>query len=224
MNDFMRTLLLAAFLLAACARSIAGDDERVLFTENFEAKLDSGWSWLREAPGGWKIERNSLLIRTSEGGLWMKDNNNRNILQRPAPVVKEGRLAIEVRVENDPTGPYEHAGLLCYYDDDNYALLCREKVGGKPIIQLVNEIEGKPKVGFAERPWPDGVVWFRMEMSPGKVRGLFRARPEDAWQLLGECDLPAKGEARLSLTTGYAQAKEEHWSRFSNFRIIHVAR
>src|ERR1700736_3311231 len=106
MNAFTRNLLLAAFLLAACERSIAGEDERVLFTENFETKLDSGWSWLREAPEAWKIERNSFFIRTSEGGLWMKHNNNRNILQRPAPVVKEGRLAIEVRVENEPTGPY----------------------------------------------------------------------------------------------------------------------
>src|SRR4029078_5233141 len=123
MNCFRQSTVFTAALLAACLQSIAGHPEQVLFTDDFQGKPDAAWSWLRADPEGWRVEQNALLIRTSTGGLWMKDNNNRNLLLRSLRAVKEGAVAFEVRVECEPTNAYEHAGLLCYYDDDNCALL-----------------------------------------------------------------------------------------------------
>ena len=80
----------------------------------------------------------SLLIRTSTGELWRQDNDNHNILPRKPPEAKDGGLAVEVLVENQPTNAYEHAGLVWYYDDDNYAMLNKENVG-KSSVQLVSE-------------------------------------------------------------------------------------
>ena len=58
-----------------------------------------------------------------------------------------------------------------------------------------------------------------MEVSAGKIRGQYRAADKDAWQTLGQSDIPAKGEPRIGLITGYAAKNVEHFTRFSGFRI-----
>jgi regulation of enolase protein 1 (concanavalin A-like superfamily) len=179
---------------------------------------------VREDDKAWKLDKKILVMRTSTGGLWQKDNNTRNILVRKPPEVKDGGLATEVFVENEPTNAYEHAGLVWYYDDDNYVILVKEKVGDKQLVQLVPEKEAKPKVGFAEKPYQGKTVWLRMEVSGGKVRGRFRATEKDEWQTLGECELPVKGEAKIGLLTGYAAKDADHTVRFSGFRIVQTAK
>jgi regulation of enolase protein 1 (concanavalin A-like superfamily) len=213
-------LLLAVVLLGVLGPLTAADKEQVLFTEPFDGKLAPGWSWVREDAKAWKIDNGALLIRTSTGGLWQKDNNNHNLLLRTPPEIKEGGLAVEVQVENEPTNAFEHAGLVWYSDDDSYVMLNKEKVGGNQVVQLVLEKEAKPKVGFAEKPYEGKTVWLRLEVTGGKARGLYRATPKDDWQALGQCDLPAKGAARVGLITGYGPKDAEHWSRFSGFRIL----
>jgi hypothetical protein len=106
-------------------------------------------------------------------------------------------------------------------DDDNHVDLLKEKVAKNVVIQLVSETQGRPKVGFAEKPYPEKAVWLRMEIADGKARGLFRPSDKSDWQALGECDLPpAKGEVRVGLMTGYAVKDSEHVARFSSFRIL----
>jgi regulation of enolase protein 1 (concanavalin A-like superfamily) len=212
-----------AVLLAAALAPAAADKDAALFAEPFDGKLGDGWSWVREDAKLWKIDKGALLIRTSTGGLWMKDNNTRNLLLRKPPEVKEGGYAVEVQVENEPSNAYEHAGLVWYDDDDNYVTLVKEKVGDRQLVQLVPEKEGKPKVGFAEKAYAGKSVWLRLEVSGGKARGRFRATEKDEWQTLGECDLPSRSEARVGLLTGYAARDAEHWSRFSGFRILPAA-
>jgi regulation of enolase protein 1 (concanavalin A-like superfamily) len=221
-NSWFR-LLMAALLAALLGTVVAADEkdkEKLLFEDKFGEKLADSWSWVREDPRAWKLEKGSLLIRTSTGGLWMKDNNCQNILLCTPPEVKEGGFAVEVLVENEPSNAFEHAGLTLYYDDDHYASLLKEKVGNKQLVQLVSETQGKPKVGFAEKAYEGKSVWLRMVVSGGKVRGLFRATDKDDWQLLGQCDLPGEGAARIGLLTGYAAKNAEHWSRFSSFRLL----
>jgi regulation of enolase protein 1 (concanavalin A-like superfamily) len=206
-------------VLAAVAQAGADEKEKVVFTEPFADKLDKGWSWVREDAKAWRIGKGVLVIKTSEGSLWQKQNNNRNILVRPLPQAKE-RVAVEVLVENEPTNGFEHAGLVWYGDDDNYVALLREKLGAKVEVQLVAEYDGKPKVGFAQKPFEPKTVWLRMEFKDGKAKGLCRASEKDEWQALGQCDLPMKGEPRIGLITGYAPKTPEHEARFSKFRIL----
>ncbi len=62
---------LVVFILLAMA-SVVSAEEKILFTEPFADKLADGWTWLREDPQAWRLEKGALVIRTSRGGLWMK--------------------------------------------------------------------------------------------------------------------------------------------------------
>ncbi len=209
------TIALVTFVLAG-ARP---DDDPASFTEPFDRALAPGWSWLREDAKAWKIDKGALLIRTSTGSLWQKDNNTKNLLLRKPPKAKDGTLIVEVHVENEPTNAFEHAGLVWYYDDDNYVILVREKVGKQPIVQLVSETKGRPKVGFAEKPFAPKRVSLRLEIAGGKAKGMYRATDKDEWQTLGQCELPVKGMPRVGLITGYAPKGKEHWARFDHFSL-----
>jgi regulation of enolase protein 1 (concanavalin A-like superfamily) len=217
-------LLVAVLLGGSLGPAVADEKEPVLFTEPFDGRLDTGWSWVREDPKAWRLDKGALVVRTSTGALWQKENNNRNLLLRMPPEAKEGRLAVEVQVENEPSGAFEHAGLVWYYDDDSYVMLNKERVGSRQVVQLVSEKESRPKVGFAEKAYDGKTVWLRLEVFGGKARGLFRATEKDDWQALGQCDLPGRGEARVGLITGYGPKDAEHWSRFRNFRIVQGVR
>jgi regulation of enolase protein 1 (concanavalin A-like superfamily) len=189
----------------------------VVFVENFAGPLGAGWSWVREDPKAWQLAHGALVVRTSTGALWQKDNNTRNLLLRTPPA---GEVAVEVLVENEPSAAFEHAGLVWYYDDDNYVVLLKEKVGAKVIVQLVSEKEGRPKVGFAEKVYEAKTVWLRLEVAGTTITGKFRASTKDAWQTLGQDKLPVKGEARVGLITGYGPKNAEHFARFRDFRIL----
>jgi hypothetical protein len=98
------------------AADTTNETERVLFEENFTAPPGQGWSWLREIPNHWKVDkdRQELLIRP----VW-SEGNLKNLLLRTAPEVKERPLAIEVHVDHEAAGDYEYSGLIWYYDDQN---------------------------------------------------------------------------------------------------------
>lgn len=197
-------------------------EEKVSFKESFSGELGKGWSWVREDAKAWRIDKGVLQIRTSTGSLWQNENNNHNLLLRRPPEEKAQGFAFEVHVENEPSNGFEHAGLVWYVDDDNYVALLKEKLG-KTVVQLVSETNGRPKVGFAEKGYQEKAVWLRMEIHDGKARGLFRTTDKDEWQALGQCDLPpAKGEVRIGLMTGYAAKNAEHFSRFSDFRVLQL--
>ncbi len=68
---------------------VASAQEKTLFAEPFAEKLADGWTWLREDPKGWRLEKGTLIVRTAQGGLWMKDNGGSNILLRTPPMVKK---------------------------------------------------------------------------------------------------------------------------------------
>lgn len=218
MKRFVCVLLFQ--LVIAIVPAIAQEKEQTAFTEPFDGTLAKGWSWVREDAKAWRLDKGSLVVKTSTGSLWQQQNNNRNILLRALPDAKNKRVAVEALVENEPTNGFEHAGLVWYCDDDNYVALLREKLGAKVEVQLVSETNAKPKVGFAQKPFEPKTVWLRMELSGGKAKGLFRASEKDNWQVLGQCDLPLKGEPRVGLITGYAPQKSDHESRFSKFRIL----
>ena len=203
----------------------AREKEQVVFTEPFDgASSPKGWSWLREDPKAWRLEKNALVIKTSTGSLWQQQNNNRNILLRALPDAKDQRVAVEALVENEPTNEFEHAGLVWYCDDDNYVALLREKLGAKVEVQLVSETNGKPKVGFAQKPFEpkNGLAAHGVVGRQGE-----RALPLRPRRTIGrcwwQCDLPVKGQPSVGLITGYAPAKSDHESRFRQFRILAAA-
>lgn len=213
------SLLLLLLVLASVAG--AGEKEKPLFTETFTDKLADGWTWVREDPKGWRLDKGTLVVRTSAGGLWMKDNNGGNILLRTPPKMQKGKLAVEVLVDIEPTNQYENAGLIWYYDDDNYVIMVKEKIDKDVLVQLVAEQDGKPKAGFHKK-FEGKSVWVRMEVEGDKITGRYRASSKDDWITVGQCGLPVRGEPKVGLTTAYAARDAMHFTRFSNFRIVQI--
>ena len=150
------------------------------------------------------------------------ENGGGNLPLRTPPEVKQGKLAVEVLVDIEPTNAFENAGLIWYYDDDNYVILVKEKIGPDVHVQLVSEKDARLAAGLSQK-FNDGKnVWFRMEVEGGKISGYYRTSAQDEWLKLGQCDLPVHGEPQVGLTTAYAPNDAEHFTRFSNFRMVQI--
>jgi hypothetical protein len=214
--------LVPLILLVLAPVASAGDQEKTLFTEPFAEKLADGWTWLREDPKGWRLDKGTLIVRTATGGLWRKDNGGSNILLRTPPKVKDGKLAVEVLVDIQPTNAYENAGLIWYYDDDNYTILVKEKIGNDVLVHLFSERDAKPGTAFHKKFNERNDGWFRMEVEPGKLSGHYRTSSKEEWLKLGQCDLPLRGEPKIGLTTAYSAKDADHFTRFSNFRMLQI--
>jgi len=76
----------------------------------FAVPLESGWSWSREEPKGWKVDDGSLLILTLPGHVFAKYNDARNVLLRSAPDAAQP-WSVEVFVESRPRTQVEEATL-----------------------------------------------------------------------------------------------------------------
>jgi hypothetical protein len=197
--------------------------ENVIFEDDFAVKLGDGWSWVKEDPENWRIESGKLQIRPRGGSSWAGSTDGKNYLVRKPPEVKGGELVIEVFAEIKPTQPFEHAGLMWYYDDDNYVTINKELFGGKNEVLFVIEKAraGRPPYGEISYK-PDG-IWLRLRIAGSKVIGEYRATPEDQWQAAGSRELEFEGEPRICLHAGYSPKNDpDRWASFSHFRILQV--
>ena len=229
-----RSLLFAAIaagVLLAIAHGApgAGDGprERVLFEDQFNGKLGDGWSWLYEDKENWRIEGGKLQIRATGGASFMKEHDGKNYLLRTPPDVKTGELSVEAFVENKPTSQYEHAGLMWFYDDDNFVCLNKECFGGKASIICFVEKDGipVPKKEKTDIPYEAEGVWMRFRVNGKHIVGECRAVPTDPWREVGNGELPVKGPPTVGFHAGYAPKKElNRWESFSHFKIAELAK
>lgn len=217
----MKQLLLAAMLgvQATQVRADQPPNEKVLYEEQFTEKLGEGWSWIREDSKGWRIDNGALVLRTLPGHLFGNYNNARNVLLRTLPKT-EHPLAIEVRVESDPKVQYEHAGVVWYLDDDNFVSLFQEFLGGKVMLQMVTEKEGKARSIVAEHGAKG--VWMRLLMSAGSITSQYRLSEKESWRDVGQGEIPTKVSARVGITAGGAPKEAERDVRFRSFRILEI--
>lgn len=221
---FPLVLLLMLGSGAGRVRSADLPREKVLFEENFTDPPGKDWSWLRELPQHWKIDkdRHELLISP----VWA-EGNLKNIPLWTIPDLKDGSLAIEVHLDHVPTGEYEYAGLILYFDDNNYVAIRKGPHGDDGrILTLLQR-----KAGVQDRPpsskdliFNEPVVDLRMVIAGGKAQGWYRASSTDQWQSLGEVDLPGTGPAKVGFRTGNGDGPKPSWARFSKFRILHLDR
>ena len=113
-------LLLCAVLALAVSPSLHAQ-----FSDEFDQDaLDSGWSWLRESPANWRLGSDALTIWTETGALnGTSYNNVRNLLVQPLGDVD--RFMIDTEVRFSPYFTLRNAGLVYYFDDDNYIRVSR---------------------------------------------------------------------------------------------------
>ena len=216
-------------LFAAGALSLSGADnaEKALFEDTFSGELDKDWSWVRESPKNWKLdkEKKELLIHAMPGVSLFGSHSLTNILLREPPAAKDAALAFEVHINHQPTNGYETSGLIWYIDDDNFVTLVKELIDGKFQMILGRKKAGKNEVGGNKTaPYDKDDADMRLIVSGIKVEGQYRAADSDKWQSLGALDVPNDSKARIGLRAGYGPKDKENWARFSKFRIVPVAK
>jgi beta-xylosidase len=207
--------------VAWTARAADLPGEKVLFEENFADASGKDWTWLREIPNHWKIdkERKELLISP----VW-SEGNMKNIPLWTVPDVKTGSLAIEVHIEHEPTGDYEYAGLIWYIDDKNYVAIRNGPHGedGKVMWVMrckVGKVESPSKVTYNAQS-----VDLRMVITGAKAEGLYRPSSADEWHSMGEVEMPNGDPAKVGFRTGNGDGPKPSWAHFSKFRILQLDR
>ena len=219
----MRILFYSVVLTLAVVfgtRTSAADAPKVLFEDKFSDHLEPGWQWIRERPDAWRIVNGALVIDTLPGSYWERQNNSQNTLVRPAPVSLKDGFIVEVLLDNEPMGQYEHAGLICYFDGLNTICFNKEFIG-KSLVLMAAEQDGKPIFNGPYKECPEGEIWLRLIIRGSKVTGQFRSSESEPWQTVGERTLPTSTkELLVGIHSGYGLEKPQRQARFRNFRIL----
>jgi regulation of enolase protein 1 (concanavalin A-like superfamily) len=210
---------LAAGLAALGLGAAAGPAERggVLFHDSFKNKLAGGWSWVREDPKRWRATERGLEVCIHPGNMWGPANDAKNVLVRPVPEAGGKPLEITASVENRPTNQWEQVDLVWYYDDGHMVKLGQELVDGKLSVVMGREEDDRART-ISITPLDSDAVELRIVVSNGRVRGRFKT-PKADWRDVGECDLPAKGEPKISLQFYRGPEDAEHWARVSDLTV-----
>jgi hypothetical protein len=192
--------------LVGLVAALGAADPEVVFSDNFDAGLGPGWSWLREDPSAWRLREHALEIRVQPGDA----QTVRNALVRPAPDRSQGRFAIEVTVTNTrkPIRQYEQAGITWY-------------CGGKPVFKLVKElVDGQLMIIPGRHPMTNDTVQLRLVVSADSYLAQFRPDGQGPFQTAGSGKLPPPNNDQVSIQCYHGPAELEHWIRFDDFRVL----
>ena len=210
-----RTMLL---VLATSAAVADRADTTFLFEDQFHGKLGEGWSWLRENRNGWKVGNNGLMIRVEPGNMWGPANDAKNVLVRNAPDGSAGAMEVCATFHNEPTEQYEQIDLVWYYDDSHMVKIGEELIDGQLSIVMGREEKDRTRT-IAIIPLKTSSVSVRFLVNTNRIRGQFRPDGATDWRDAGNCDLPAKGAAKIAIQAYQGPANAEHWARVTEFRI-----
>ena len=203
--------------LALCATALAEKPE-VLFKDDFNGKLADGWSWIREDTNAWRVTAQGLEIRIQPGNMWGRANNATNVLVRPIPNPATQPIEVAVTVSNKPTSQYEQVDLVWYYDEGHMVKIGQEQVDNVLCLVMGREEKDKTKT-LAKIPIEALSLEVRFLASGDLLKGQYRPAGETGWKDAAECALPKNGEPKVSLQVYQGPKDDEHWARFSAFRI-----
>lgn len=206
-----------ASLVLAIASSWAGETD-VIFKDDFRGGLAGGWTWLREDPASWRANERGLEIRVLPGNMWGRSNNATNILVRPVPDPTIRPIAVSVTVSNQPSGQYEQADLVWFYDESHMVKIGQERVDGVLCLVMGREKADKTKT-LAKIPITALSLELKLVAHGDTVKGQYRPAGENGWRDAAGCTLPKKGEPKVSLQVYQGPRDAMHWARFSAFQI-----
>jgi hypothetical protein len=186
------------------AAPLPAAEPKVLFEDSFKGKLGDGWTWLKKKDGAWRIKDGALEIRVLP--------TQENVLARTVPDPSDGPYAIELTLTSlpQPTGQYEQVGLFWY-------------ANGKPGSKFVKElIDGKLYVFPGKKPMTEATVQLRLIVEGKKLTAQYRpgAKGEFLTAFTGNVPAAEKGKLQIALTCFHGPKDEEHWIRFTQFRIV----
>lgn len=210
----MAALAAAALGLATACACEPG----VIFGDDFRGKLADGWVWIHEDPAAWRATDQGLEIRIQPGNMWGPANNATNILVRPVPDPAREPIEVSVTVSNKPSGQYEQADLVWYYDDSHMVKIGQEQVNGALCLVMGRE-EMDKTMTLAKIPIESLSLELRLVASGNTIRGQYRPTGTMEWKDAAECELPKNGEPKVSLQAYQGPKDAVHWARFSALRI-----
>lgn len=217
-----------AFLLVAMAHltvshtTFAAAEETLLFQDNFKNGLAEGWSWLREDPAHWRTGAQGLEVAIQPGNMWGRANNARNVLGRIAPESAGAPLEVATTLHNQPTGQWEQANLVWFYDEGHMVKLGMELVSGKLCVVMGREEADKTRtIGLV--PLDAHTVQLRLLVAGTRIHGQYRTAHWPSWREVGDCDLPVKGPPRISLQCYNGPPDALHWARIEQIVVRRLA-
>lgn len=203
-------LVLSSLLLTGAG---AGGD--VLFEDDFDGKLQSGWKWIRPDADEWDIDKSQLVVRSQFGRIWGGNDAKNVLVVRPS---KTDNVEARVNVAHAPKEKWEQAGLLWYVDDDNFVKFISEQIDGKMYAVICREQGGRGKVcGKVEAPSPD--MQLRLVVRGKNVTGQWRIKETDPWSDSGGCEFDVPGDKYFGLFTQNGPKDQVRWVRFDSFVI-----
>ncbi len=164
-------------------------------TEDFSGgNLNSRWHWKRENRSRWSLQERPgfLLIKTENGDIWERTNNNRNLLYTEA---EQPDLMVETRLEFSPVKNWQQAGLIIYRNDDNYVRMTFGYIDGRK-IEFSYENSGKFK--FIQKNYRAVVVYLRLLKKGNTCSGYFSEDGQN-FTLIGEYNINFTGKSRVGL-------------------------
>jgi regulation of enolase protein 1 (concanavalin A-like superfamily) len=190
----------------------------VIFRDTFAGGLGEGWSIEREVRTHWRTGPLGLEVRVQPGNMWGGANNARNVLVHAVPAPTDAPVEISITVSNRPTARWEQANLVWYYDGGHMVKLGQELVSGRLTVVMGREEADRART-VAIVPLDAYTVELRLQATPRRVRGQFRTAAWRDWREVGECDLPVRGEPKVSLQFYNGPAEETHWVRVHHLTV-----
>ena len=109
--------------------SLFSDLGILLFRDDFDGSLDSGWEWVREDGSNWSLIAVPGSLQINAGSGDVNHETITNLLLRPIP---PGVIQIETKVKFQPIANFQFAGIIMYESPTNFVQVGRAFCEGIP--------------------------------------------------------------------------------------------
>lgn len=202
----IRTRCITTVFACLAILPVDAKEPEVICRDTFDTEtLQTGWSWLREHEGFWRLKDPGLDIRVEPGTAV----SVKNALLRDAPDRRQGRYAIEVTVRNHtvPIQQYEQAGIIWYKD-------------GNPVFKFVKElVNGQLVMIPGAKPMAAESVRLKVIVDASSWTALYQPNAQGAFLKAATGHLPSPGNDQVSIQCYNGPTNDEHWIRFDDFKI-----
>jgi len=97
--------------------SLFSDLGTLLFRDDFDGSLDSGWEWVREDDGSWSLTAAPGFMQINARSGDVNKETITNLLLRSIP---SGTIQIETKITFQPVANFQFAGIIMYESPSNF--------------------------------------------------------------------------------------------------------
>lgn len=190
----------------------------LLFRDDFEGKIDEGWSWTNEDDKYYSLTNNPGWLEIYAQPGYIGDGTVKNLLLRAAP---EGNYELETKVNFSPAGNFQIAALVIYESGPNFVQFGRAFCGPCPardgyyFDMFVDGVFGGEN--FATAITSGDTVYLRLRREGNAYTGYSSLDGTD-WQVIGTHQMDMN-PGFVGLTAAQANGSEPGPAQFDYFTI-----